>query len=828
MRVLGRCSRSLLLVFWLGVSRVVAQPLPPPSGDSPDRPADPPPAAPVSGESPSNPAPEQPGADGSHATVDEPPVAPPVGDSPDRYACPQPPSAPAPDAPTGAPKPPPSAAGAADLTVWASAAWADSIGPGRCKDGKLEGAELAKKLAATLKRSVSGSGIAISAAGALADHPLLSHAARTNPDLLARLFADMGYSAIALGIADLSGPLLRYPALSQALERHGVHVVASNLRCGEQAWCRDWITADDPLLILEQGGQRYAFISILPDDTLTRAEPAASRAIELLPASDTLIAQTERARAAQVDLVIASIDHGLDATAVGTLGRLVTHLPASGQPDLVLSPSAAQGLLFLRPLTVNPAVAGTRAGAVTSVRVRKIGAADADVMTRGVRLQDPDPELSALLQQVGASYCAAEGRVLPGAKLAGDLDADGLVHLAALSARALAGADLVVVDPSVFDAEFSQPAHSQLQHGQVQRAVPLDSRLVVASVTLEWLAALNKQLDGPRPIVLFGAEPDDGSPAIGGRVPIPGARYRIVTSAVLARSGRLPDAGWTALEGENASLRGALLAQLSAARSGDPRDALRDPYDSTQWVLRTDGQLQGNLTSTKNPSNYEEPALQANESRQVGARVVINMDGDAPGFLFENALQIAFDRNFATKTTAQDLDFIESTYTYRGLWPKPLFYPHPFVEGYLETQFAKGDAAYHHLLLRPEIGLRSMFSRVLSLKLSGGFEVEALSPDPKPKPGFGAELVLKPWTFTNGTTSVQMEGNVSYLWISPTELNQHTLRAQLITAIQIIGPLQFTLTALGLVRKDRGGDLGKGASIQAGIRLRFIERMIGE
>jgi hypothetical protein len=204
------------------------------------------------------------------------------------------------------------------------------------------------------------------------------------------------------------------------------------------------------------------------------------------------------------------------------------------------------------------------------------------------------------------------------------------------------------------------------------------------------------------------------------------------------------------------------------------------------------------------------------------------MDGDAPRFLFENALQIAFDRNFATRTTAQDLDFVESTYTYRGLWPKPLFYPHPFVEGYVETQFAKGEAAYHHLLLRPEIGLRSMFSRVLSLKLSGGFEVEALSPDPKPKPGFGAELVLKPWTFTNGTTSVQMEGNVSYLWISPTDLNQHTLRAQLITAIQIIGPLQFTLTALGLVRKDRGGELGKGASIQAGIRLRFIERMIGE
>jgi hypothetical protein len=794
----------------------------PPGGDSTDHARGEPPLS----ASPDHALDEPPGGDCPNPDLDEPPIAPPVGDSPDRCACP-PPLAPPSAASPEKPAPPPSAA--ADLTVWATAAWADAIGPGRCKDGQLEGAELAKKLAATLKHSVAGSGIAISAAGALADHPLLSHAARHNPELLARVFAEMGYSALAVGIADLSGPLLRYPALSQALERHGVHVVASNLRCREQAWCRDWITADDPLLILEQGGQRYAFISILPDDALTRTEPAADREIDLLAAADTLIAQTERARAAQVDLVIASIDHGLDATAAGTLGTLVAHLPTSGQPDLVLSPSAAQGLLFLRPLTVNPAVAGTRAGAVTSVRIKKLGDADADVMTRGVRLRSPGPELNALLQELGAGYCAAEGSVLPGAKLDADLNADGLVQLAALSARALARADLVVVDPSAFDATFNQPAETQLQHGQVQRAVPLDARLVVASVSLDWLAALNKKLDGPRPLLLFGAEPDAGAPAIGGRIPIPGARYRIVTTAVLARSGRLPDAaGWSALDGQSATLRGALLAQLSAAHSGDPRDALPDPRDNTQWLLRTDGQLQGNLTSTKNPSGYVEPALQANESRQVGARLVINMDGDSPGFLFENTLQVAFDRNFATGTTAQDLDFVQSTYTYRGLWPKPLFYPHPFAEGYVETQFTKGDAAYHHLLLRPEVGLRSAFSRVLSLKLSGGFEVEALSPDPKPKPGFGAELVLKPWTFTTGTSSVQMEGNVSYFWISPTDLDQHTLRAQLITAIQIIGPLQFTLTALGMIRKDRGGEFGKGASVQAGIRLRFIERMIGE
>ncbi|HEY2732419.1 MAG TPA: hypothetical protein VGI70_00460, partial [Polyangiales bacterium] len=411
--------------------------------------------------------------------------------------------------------------------------------------------------------------------------------------------------------------------------------------------------------------------------------------------------------------------------------------------------------------------------------------------------------------------------------LSSALDGAALVQLAALAARQIAQSDLAIVDPVAFDGTFNQTAGTSLQRGQVDRAIPFDSRLVVASVTLDWLAALNKKLDSPRPVALFGTTVDGSDTLIAGRLSVPGAHYRVVTTAVLARSGRLPDgATWTPLDVPNATLRGALLAHLSAANSSDPRKTLRDPADSTQWLLRTDGQLQGNLTSTRNPAAYDEPTLQLNQSRQLAVQLVVNMDGDAPNFLFENAVQLAFDRNFATHTTAQDLDFVQSTYTYSGLWPSPYFYPHPFVEGYIETAFEHGDTSYHHLLLRPEIGLRSLFSRVLSLKLSAAIQVEALSPDHKALPGLSAELVMKPWTWTSGTSSIHLEGNISYLWFSPADLDQQTLRGQLISAIQIVGPLQFTLTALGAIRKDRHEHVGKGLSIQAGIRLRFIERVM--
>jgi hypothetical protein len=194
--------------------------------------------------------------------------------------------------------------------------------------------------------------------------------------------------------------------------------------------------------------------------------------------------------------------------------------------------------------------------------------------------------------------------------------------------------------------------------------------------------------------------------------------------------------------------------------------------------------------------------------------------------LFENALQVAFDRNFTTNTTAQDLVFLETTYTYRGLWPKPLLYPHPFVEGYLETEFEKGDAQYHHLLLRPEAGFRSMVSRVLSLKLSAGFQYEVLRPDSQIYPGVGAEIVLKPATVALSNGTLQLEGNIIYYWNAPGELDQHTLRGQIITALTLAGPLQLTLTALGALRKDKEFPFGKGFSLQAGIRLRFVDRTL--
>jgi len=723
------------------------------------------------------------------------------------------------------PAPPP----VGPLVLWTTAGWANSFGAAHCGPQGLEGTDVAIKIASTLKHSSTVAGLGVAAAGALGDHPLIAWAAKEQPAALADLIAAAGFTAIAVGVADVSGALFREPGLSYELKQRGVAILASNIDCGGQAWCEPWLTADESLPIFERNGRRYAFISLLPDDLLGRVQPASGRRFELRSAADTLVALTVQAREGGAELIVASIDHGPDASV--NVANFVAPMPPDVRPDLLISPSAGENLLFLRPLDVHPAIVGARAGVLMGLRVTKLlDSRDSDVFARSVQLNERDADLATRVQQLGAGFCEARGKALAGGHLATPLTAADLVQLGGDAVRQIAGADLAVVDPLVYDGSFSQPAGADLQIGQMERAVLLDSPLVAANVTLDWLGNLNKVLAGPRPLALIGTSTDHGDALIAGRIPVVGARYRIVTTAVLARSKRLPDgANWSLIDEPGATLRRALASHLDVASTVDPRNTVRDPAQSTQWVLRADGQIQANLTEIDNPNSvYDEPALQVNDSQQLGALLLLNLDADSPKFLFENALQIAFDRNFTTNTTAQDLLFLQSTYTYRGLWPQPLLYPHPFVEGYLETEFEQGDAAYHHLLVRPEAGLRSIFSRVLSFKLSAGFQYEVFQPDSKIYPGIGAELLLKPWTVALSNGTVQLEGNLLYYWNAPTELDQHTFRGQLITAVNIIGPLQFTLTALGAIRKDKGGPLAKGIGLQAGIRLRFVDRSISD
>lgn len=712
------------------------------------------------------------------------------------------------------------------LVVWATAEWGSALGRARCKANELEGADSALRVAATLERSTAVGGLGVATGGALSDHPVLDYAARERPEQLAELLAAAGFSALTLGVSDLAGPLFRAPALSDALARHGIAVVASNLKCAGQAYCASWYTAEDALPVIERRGRRYVLLSLLPDDVLGRVQPVLGEQLALEPAHDATLRRLDEARDSDADLIVAAVDHGPDATASVALAAFVAELPPDNRPDILLSPSAGENLLFLRPLDVQPAIVGTRRAVLTGVRVTRLEDRDADVLARSVRLTSASDSIATRLATLGRDFCAKRAEPLAGGKLDGDLNAVDFVGMAAASARQLARADLALVDPRAFESSLSFAAGETLQRGELAGAVPFDSPLMIADVTLDWLNILRKQLEGLRPLTLIGVEQDRADTLIAGRLAVPGAHYRIVTSAVLVRAQRVPPgAEWRPLEEERASLRGALAALLETSSDLDPRARIRDPLQGTQWLVRFDGQLLANMTAVRASPQYDDTTLQSNDSRQVGLRLVLNADSDAPTYLFENTAQINFDRNFVTRTTAQDLTFLQTTYTYRGFWPKPLFYPHPFAEGYFETAFlTPPDAEYHHLMLRPRAGFRSMFTRVFSLKIAAGLQYEVLDKDRIPYPGVGGELLLKPWTIVGKGGSIQLEGNVVYYWDSPGRRDEHQLRGQVIAAYTLIGPLQITLSALGVLRKRPELRHGQGVTVQAGVRVRFVSR----
>jgi hypothetical protein len=567
-------------------------------------------------------------------------------------------------------------------------------------------------------------------------------------------------------------------------------------------------------------------LALLPNDALGRVQPVLGEQLALESADETMTRRLADARSAGTDLIVAVMDHGPDATAGAQLASFVGALPPDTRPDILLSPSAGENLLFLRPLDVQPAIVGTRRDVLTGVRVTRLDERDADVLARSVRLSTSSENIAGQLRALGRDFCAARAAALPGGHLEQPMNASELVGLSGAAARQLAHADLALVDPRAFEPTLAFAAGETLQRAELARAVPFDAPLMVARVTLDWLNALRKQLEGARPLTLIGVEQDGSDTLIAGRLAVPGAHYRIVTSAVLVRSQRLPaGADWHPLEEAHATLRGALMTLLESPAHSDPRARLRDPRFGTQWLVRLDGQLLANLTAVNASARYDDAALQADDSRQVGGRLVLNADSDAPHHLFENVLQVAFDRNFVTRTTAQDLTYAQTTYTYRGLWPKPLFYPHPFVEGYLETSFLKPeDAEYHHFLLRPRAGVRSSITRVFSIKLAAGLQYEVFDDSRPPYPGLGGELLLKPWTIVAKSGTLQLEGNLVYYWDSPGHRDEHMLRGQVIAGYQLVGPLQITLSALGVLRDLPDVKHGQGISMQIGIRVRFVSR----
>jgi hypothetical protein len=665
-------------------------------------------------------------------------------------------------------------------------------------------------------------------------HGLVRFAAERDPEAIAEVVAGLGYSGLALATADLAAPRESALAVWRALQRKGVALLATNLRCEAraQAVC-EALTAGEPAL-LTRGGVRVALLATLRGDALSRVDHDGAAGLSIEEPAAALARATRRARELGATVVVALVEGPGGAGAASHVLQLARTLPADARPDVLLGAKAGEELLFARPLGVRPAVVAAAYGGATELRIRAPDGEDLDLLARPLPMAPSGtpaaPALATFAARVGPGYCSAWGRRPPGGHLARPLDATGALQLAMAAARAEAHAEVAVVNRGAVDPGFRPANPTSLTASDAYLALPFDEPIEVAAVSGDWLAALAK---GPAAagLHLLGVSADGKT--VLGRALDPRATYRVATLRFLAQGGNgalAPGPAWALASG--ITLRAALLRLLDRPSGLDPREAVPQPAEAVIWTLRPDVDARLALSTISNPGGYGAAPLQRSDARTLGLEVTLGGVADAQQWLWENTGALRFRHTLTTNANGSatisrdDLETVRSTLTLRDLaGPQGWYLPQPYVEAYGESEVAATDGVGdRRWLLRGSLGARLVPHAKLALKLAVALEERAGSGGSKTLPGLNAQVAMLPWEVARfGGRRVEIDGTLDAF--GGGEGPQLTVRAHAGLLIDLIGPLAFVFAADLYAERDGGGPAGVSLDTTAGLRVRILDRI---
>lgn len=705
-----------------------------------------------------------------------------------------------------------------------------------CAGGEhLALAEFARR-AAHLRMQGGAPHFSFDTGGLLAPHGVARFAARQDPAGLADMVRDTGYRALALGEDDLSAPRDVMLGVLTRLRDRGVPVVASNLRCAPaaRALCDVLVDASDGISMHRLGDRRLAFIAMIAPEALGRLAPELAAGIRLSPLSDSVAAAVRAARDRGAEMIVVSIDDGWGSAAASRALLLAHRLPDDGRPDLLFSAGSGNELRFARPPSFRPAVLAARPGHVLEASVRWNGPRGTyDVLADDApAFNAPASPIRDLVQRLGPVYCDRWGRELAGARLDRPMDPTGLLELTAEVMRARTRAEIALLNRGLLDAAW-RPAHANgLTESDVYVALQYDEPLEVATVPAAWLRAVAEHLSRGGLLALGLTRDADGNVFVNGRALDPRATYRVVSIRFLAVGGdhALPDeVRWTAVP--DATLRSVVIDHLERPRQRDPRDALPNVLDQPIWRVGVDADLTFSGTVIHNPADYDDSQFGVDETVSFGVDNRLRADAVARLWGWDNAAIVAYrTTNTADAGFEEGLDqtTLRSAVRWRGLAAahEGFYVPEPYLETYLETELTVPDERdFRHLLLRPTLGLQFTLTEHLSLKLSGGFETELLADDREVLPGFGAQLVLKPWRLLEtGERFVELAFSTDYFVSGLGDQNRQTLRGALSSTFVLTSLLSLGLSFDLFGVKEGGSDLSLASSTSVFLRATWQRR----
>lgn len=709
----------------------------------------------------------------------------------------------------------------------------------------------------------------IDTGGLITLHGVARYAAEAQPGELAALVSALGYRALAFGLAELDSPRADVIAVAGELRERGIPMLASNLRCDDEAagrLCDVLVDAGEQPAVLEVGARQMAVLAVVREDALGWIAPDRARGLTVEPPAVALARLTSVARAGGAHIVVAVVDAGIE----GGVIDFAASLPEDARPDLLLV-SGGSELLFARPRSVHPVVVGAPENDAIEVLIRESEAIREGfemlaqpLEGRGVTAARP---VLDFIDAVGPGYCDTWGRPLEGGHLGRPIDHRGMLELAARVARASAGVDVAVLNPEVLEGSWQAAQEGALTASDVHVALEYDEPLRVAEVDAAWLQQLARTAAAggfATPGLTYSA---DGSSdvKVGGH-PLEGrATYWVATTRFLAEgaAGRLPalprQGRWRPAGEE--TLRSVVLDYLERERPLDPRDALPDPGGTVQWVFRASADLTFSGSSIDNPRRrctadtppqlcvdgvvvdeagaaapaYGTSLLNRADTLTFGGAVELAADAAAPDWTWQNAASLLYRTAWIEggDSFAEAADQIRgrSTLAWRGLrrGNQAWWVPDPMVDLFIESELTEpADRSWHWFLTRPTAGVRFQLLDKLQLQLLGGFEVQPFAPVIEVEPGLGATLTLAAWDLLKlEDRFARLSFTLDYFVADLGDDNRSQLRGQVDASFDLAGPLALVVSFRVFVQGEEGQDVGAAIDATAGLRLGYFGRTTG-
>lgn len=709
--------------------------------------------------------------------------------------------------------------------------------------------------------------------GLVAGHGVARFAAEEHPEALADMVHQLGYRALAFGVAELAAPRDGLIRTARALEERGIPMIASNLRCtGEtqRGLCDVLVDAGDAPSIHVVAERRMAVLAVMRADAGSAVAPDHAQGIEIEPPLEAIPRLTRTARANGAEIVVVVVDSGVPGGAI----QLASELPEDGRPDLVLV-SGGSELLFARPRTVRPVVVGTPENDAVDVRIRESEELREGVEVlaqplggRGITVGEP---VLDFLDRVGPAYCRAWGRPLDGGHMAQPIDAQGLLRLSASILRAETGADVAVLDTGALEPSWAPARENALTASDIYVALERDEPLRFAEVDAAWLQEVARAAASPsNGLVTPGLtwSNDDGTGVeVGGHALEGRAHYRVVTTRFLAEGAgrRLPalprGARWRALD--TFTLRSLVLRYLEQRRDEDPREAVPAPGDTVQWILRASADLTFSGSSVSNPRRrctpdtppqrcvddrvvneegvavpaYGSSLLDRADTLTFGVALALAADAAAPDWSWQNTLDLVYRTAWVEGTGAapfaEAADQIRgrSALSWRGLrrGNEQWYVPDPTIDVFVESELTEpADRDWHWFLLRPTAGVRFQLLDKLQLQLLGGLEMQPFAPELDVDPGIGATLTLAPWDLLKyDDRFARVAFSLDYFLGDLGDSNRSQLRGQLDASFDLAGPLALVFSFRVYLQTEEGQELGTAIDATAGLRLGTLGRVVG-